>query len=219
MKFIRIIFMVVFFSYAAGVFAGELPDIQLEKGENTIALSIFNKWKNDLSNLTVKIDKNKLPEWLNFYETPQTIFVPSKTRGREKLFLKFVVINAPIGAKAEIPFTLFDENGNKWNYSVSVHMSSDKPHEYALYANYPNPFNPTTTIRYTLKESQHTKLIIFNILGQKIRTLVKDMQPAGVHSVKWDGRSDSGETMSSGVYFYRLRSGNFVKTRRMALVE
>ncbi|RMG63591.1 MAG: CHRD domain-containing protein [Calditrichaeota bacterium] len=93
------------------------------------------------------------------------------------------------------------------------------PDAFALYANYPNPFNPTTTIRYDLKESVDVKLEIYNVLGEKVRTLVNAREAAGRKSVVWDGRNDRGQVVSSGIYIYRLQAGDFVQSRKMMLLK
>ena len=83
-----------------------------------------------------------------------------------------------------------------------------------LSQNYPNPFNPTTTIRYALPQRSHVRLAVFNTLGQQVGGLVDAVQEPGEHSVRFDG---SG--LASGVYFYRLRVGEFMKTKRLLLVR
>jgi hypothetical protein len=89
--------------------------------------------------------------------------------------------------------------------------------KYELFQNYPNPFNPTTTIVYQLPnmQPQLTRLYIFNSTGQLIRTLVDDMQENGVYRVVWDGLNSQGKEVSSGVYFYQIKSGNFVQTNKL----
>jgi len=219
MRFVFIVIGILLLISAAGVTAGELPELTLEEGANRIALSIINEWNTDLSNLTVKVDRETFPKWLNIKENPQSINVRSGEKGSERLYLSFTVTDAPPGAEALVPFTLEDTAGNKWDYTVTLHAQQGKPLEYALHENYPNPFNPTTTIQYVLKESQLTKLVIYNSLGQAIRTLVNEQQTAGVHTVQWNGCNDHGQKVSSGVYLYQLKAGSFVKTKRMMLIE
>jgi len=91
--------------------------------------------------------------------------------------------------------------------------------EFALYENFPNSFNPSTTIRYALDKEDPVHLAIFNIIGQKVRILVQGAQPAGLHSVKWDGRKENGNKLVSGIYFYRLKNSNRVLTRKMILIQ
>jgi len=96
---------------------------------------------------------------------------------------------------------------------------AELPHVFELFQNLPNPFNPVTTISYSLKENIHTKLIIYNSLGQQVRTLVDSQKNAGVYSIKWDGKDDFGSPVSSGVYVYTLHAGGFAKTMKMLLVQ
>ena len=93
------------------------------------------------------------------------------------------------------------------------------PIKYALHQNYPNPFNPTTTIKYDLLETSQVKLSIYNILGEKIRTLVNRNKSAGYKSVVWDGLNDYGEQVSTGVYIYRIETENFIKSRKMVFMK
>ena len=89
-----------------------------------------------------------------------------------------------------------------------------------LGANYPNPFNPITTIKFTTDSTgKNTELIIHNIRGQKVKTLVNEKLDAGNHSVIWNGTDDNGEVVSSGVYFYRLNSGRYTSVKKMILMK
>ncbi len=85
--------------------------------------------------------------------------------------------------------------------------------------NYPNPFNPTTMIRFTLPEAGPTSLEIFNIRGQKVVTLVDDILPAGVNSFEWNSSDQNGSPVSSGVYLYRLTFAEVTATKKMILVR
>lgn len=93
------------------------------------------------------------------------------------------------------------------------------PTDYALDQNLPNPFNPSTTIKYQLPASGEVSLVIYNLLGQQVRTLVKDNLEAGFHSVLWDGKDELGKQVASGVYIYRLQSGDFSTAKRMMLLK
>jgi parallel beta-helix repeat protein len=83
--------------------------------------------------------------------------------------------------------------------------------------NYPNPFNPTTTISYSLKENAKVSLKIYNIKGQKVKTLINEALPAGEHSAIWNGRDSNGNRVGSGIYFYKLKAGDFQKVKKMIL--
>ncbi len=88
-----------------------------------------------------------------------------------------------------------------------------------LYQNYPNPFNPATTITYFLPQQLAVELTVFNLLGEKVKTLVQRVQARGSHSVKWDGRNENGLSVGSGVYFYQLKSGSQILTGKMMLLH
>jgi hypothetical protein len=93
------------------------------------------------------------------------------------------------------------------------------PEGYDLGQNHPNPFNPDTEIAYSIPETQHVSLDIFNIQGQKVRSLVDEVQSSGRHIAKWDATNDNGEMVSSGVYLYRFASGNVIAKKKMTLLK
>ena len=93
------------------------------------------------------------------------------------------------------------------------------PEVYALSQNYPNPFNPETVIHYDLPFPSHVKLSVYNIMGQKVATLVDGERSAGSHSIVWDGKNNKGESLASGVYLYRMETEGFVQTRKLVLMR
>jgi uncharacterized repeat protein (TIGR02543 family) len=93
------------------------------------------------------------------------------------------------------------------------------PTEFALHENYPNPFNPTTKFRFDLPELSDVNVIIYNMLGQKVKTFNMQSTPAGYHSIKWNATNDLGDPVSAGVYLYQLKAKGFVKTRKMVLLK
>jgi hypothetical protein len=97
--------------------------------------------------------------------------------------------------------------------------SKSLPGEFNLYQNYPNPFNPTTNIQYSLNQSSQVRLTIYNILGQKTKTLVDSFQIQGEHSIVWNGTDDSDNPVSSGVYFYRLDANSKTSQNKMILIR
>jgi YVTN family beta-propeller protein len=118
--------------------------------------------------------------------------------------------------------------------NVSVIQSHPKPavpaviHHFALGQNYPNPFNASTTIHYSVPDAgpahaairlSGTTLEIYNILGQKVRTLVDEPKQPGNSVSTWDGKNDKGKEVASGIYLYRLKVGEFIETKKMLLLE
>jgi hypothetical protein len=93
------------------------------------------------------------------------------------------------------------------------------PTAYALLQNYPNPFNPSTEIEFSLPKAEDVTLVVYNVLGQQVRRLSQGVLPAGSYRVTFDGHTDSGEMLSSGMYFYRITAGTFSQTRKMLLVK
>jgi len=93
------------------------------------------------------------------------------------------------------------------------------PAETRIIGSYPNPFNPSTTIRYALSEDARVSVKIYNTLGQLVRTIVDADQSEGYHEAVWDGRNETGSSVSSGIYVYRLVTGEFTQTRRMLLMK
>ncbi|MFH0930743.1 MAG: cohesin domain-containing protein [Candidatus Zixiibacteriota bacterium] len=110
--------------------------------------------------------------------------------------------------------------------SVSENENLNLPQNFNLGQNFPNPFNPTTTIPFKVKSLEfgvgrptHTTLIVYNILGQRIRSLVDENLNSGTYQLIWDAKNDKGEKVPSGVYFYRLTSGDISEVRKMVLLR
>ena len=112
------------------------------------------------------------------------------------------------------PFTLTIDGSQ-----LNINESDLIPETFALYANYPNPFNPTTTITYDLPKRSQVTLGIYDLLGKQIKTLVKQLQDAGNKIAVWDGTNNSGRPVSAGVYLYQIQVGEFSQTRKMVLLR
>ncbi|HEX7356940.1 MAG TPA: T9SS type A sorting domain-containing protein [Ignavibacteriaceae bacterium] len=110
----------------------------------------------------------------------------------------------PVQNDLSIQFTLTDV----------VNEDQIIPSEIRLYPNYPNPFNPSTKISYSINSNQFVSIIIYDVLGKEIETLVHEEKPTGIYEFDWNA-----ENLTSGVYFYQLRAGNFVETRKMILLK
>ena len=93
------------------------------------------------------------------------------------------------------------------------------PLSYALLQNYPNPFNPQTTLKYSIPTQTDVSLVIYNLMGQEVMRWDEGSVPAGYHEKVWKGTTKTGVSLASGVYFYRLRAGDFVQTRKMVLLK
>ncbi len=101
----------------------------------------------------------------------------------------------------------------------SSKLVASLPQNYVLGQNYPNPFNPTTKIDYALPEAARVELKVYNLLGQEVKTLVDNEQPAGPHQIVWDGTDASGNGVASGIYLYKLKTPTSVETKQMMFVK
>ena len=108
--------------------------------------------------------------------------------------------------------------GTSENFSirgvVTVEDEEAFSRSFNLYPNYPNPFNPSTTISFTLSNASQVSLLIYDIHGREVESLIEGIQPAGSHSIEWNASN-----LASGVYFYRLTVGDFIQTRKMILIK
>jgi flagellar hook assembly protein FlgD len=93
------------------------------------------------------------------------------------------------------------------------------PPLFNLNQNYPNPFNPETMISFSLSKGSDITLEVYNLRGQKIRTLHQGLLPEGMHELTWNGKDDNGNDTASGVYMYRLSTDGFTDTRKMVLMK
>ena len=108
------------------------------------------------------------------------------------------------------------------HYSNTTGSNNDTiiPITNQLYSNFPNPFNPTTTISFDIAQaSSFVTLDIYNIKEQKVKTLVNDDLEVGKHTILWDGKDDSGKSVSSGIYFYKMKTAKYTSTRKMILMK
>lgn len=107
----------------------------------------------------------------------------------------------------------FEITGNAVDHSTPVAKAT------SLKGNYPNPFNPVTTISFDIAQEGHVSLDIFNVKGQKVKTLVNDRMTAGSHTIQWNGTDDNNKKVGSGIYFYNMKSGKYTNTRKMILMK
>jgi len=114
-------------------------------------------------------------------------------------------------------------NWSEWSEVIeAVLLSIDEdliPVEFALHQNYPNPFNPTTQIKYDLPEDGMVSIMIYDIMGRKVRDLVSSHQEAGYRSVRWDATNEMGEPVSAGMYLYVIQAGTFRSNKKMILLK
>jgi hypothetical protein len=121
---------------------------------------------------------------------------------------------------------IMGENSGIYSFTTGFHalkpgksINAEIPTKYSLDQNYPNPFNPNTLINYAIPKQSHVKLDVYNILGQRVITLVDTDKPAGFYSVTWNGQNTDGKEVSSGLYFYRISARDYNEIKKMVLIK
>jgi hypothetical protein len=128
----------------------------------------------------------------------------------------------PGGAVAVTVSAEGETSGINFNDLVNALEEDDKkgvPDKYELSAVYPNPFNPATTITYSVAQRSRVVIEIYDVLGRKVNTLLDEVKTGGRYSLKWDGKNISGQTLSSGIYFARMQAGGVISSRKMILLK
>ncbi len=178
------------------------------KGSNILYWS--PNYENDFMYYTV-FRSNDDVNFEKISETIDTVFVDTNVE-KEKIYYYALVAT--------------DHSGNESPFSSSVNITvtalndqSFVVNKYFLKPNYPNPFNPSTTIGYGLLKPGNVKVTIYDILGVKVKELVNEKQAPGYHQVIWDGKNSNNEMVSTGVYYYRLVAGTFTQQKKMILLK
>lgn len=103
--------------------------------------------------------------------------------------------------------------------SVSTEDGTNLPEKFELDQNFPNPFNPITEIEFSIPNDSDVNIVIFDVMGNEVKTLVNEFKPVGQYKVIWDGNYDTGQSVSAGIYFYKLQAGDFIQTRKIVLLK
>jgi len=131
-----------------------------------------------------------------------------------------ITITKEEGPNAIIADIIIWEDKPSNNGNPNPIITKSLPKDFSLSQNYPNPFNPETTIEYTLPKSEHISLSIYNLKGQLVKTLVNERKSPGYYNVRWEGKDNRGNQVSSGIYFYTIKAGSsFTSTKKMLLIK
>ena len=143
-----------------------------------------------------------------------------------------VISENKIGSNITIPYLLDSREANIQLVMIAYDINGQViaqlqenininaiPDEYELSQNYPNPFNPVTKIEYGLPEKGQVKLVIYDILGREVLTLVDGLQEAGYKTITWNGMNQTGRLVSAGMYFYTIQANDFRQVRKMILLK
>lgn len=192
---------------------------------------VISAYFSNLSNIAVTIsptsaakyecqfdDKGGNPEYsciLKGGETPETLLVVTFTQVDKNIddFVYWFRTTDACGNE------IFYDPIMSWSDVMAGAQQTEVPVAVTLHENYPNPFNPSTTIRYDVAEATNVSLKVYDMLGREVRTLVSQAVEPGTYQVAWDGTGEGGQLMASGMYLYRLEAGSQVATRTMMLLK
>ena len=130
-------------------------------------------------------------------------------------FVKLIVLSPETGLSQLGEFEVYLHSTNV----IADNEDVVAPSEYRLAQNYPNPFNPTAIIKFDVPKTSNVKLVVYNLLGEEIRTLVNEVKPAGTFDIIWDGNNYNGQRMASGIYLYIFETANFREVKKMILTK
>jgi hypothetical protein len=170
--------------------------------------------------------------WQAEADVPASSFVVRRAESSSGVY---TAVNVPVVREAELLFSCADQTvlpGRTYWYEIVLMNSSGEeasgpievyvkpvPVSYAAHESYPNPFNPMCTIRYEIPKPGCVSLRVYDIVGKPVRVLVDGWREIGVYSEVWNGKADDGSALPSGVYFYSIKAGDFVATRKMVLLR
>ncbi len=165
---------------------------------------------------------NGLGKYLWWYNPTGSVYPPTQPLSENLAYSNTSLQSAGTDGFALGDLNWYPSQHAKWLQQltdVKKDSYSQMPREFSLSDAYPNPFNPSTNINFDIAKTENIKLVIYNTLGQKIKTLVDRELIAGSYTSTWNGRDDFGNQVSSGIYFYRLESESFITTKKMILMK
>ena len=168
---------------------------------NKLYLAVHNSSESALANVRVTV--KSAADWLTF-KSAEVILESIPAAGWREAEFEFAVMNMQTDAADTVLFNITDNAGRLLGQRVLHFRSELLPKSTRLQPPFPNPANPSTTLQYDLHALSEVKLEIYNILGQRVRTLLNAEKPAGTFSIQWDGHNDRGIAVSSGTYIVRL---------------
>ena len=174
---------------------GQCYKVPFASSGNMIELTVENGSSQPVNN--IRVSGEDLPSWLKLTPSEQVIDRVMAKKERTVFFTFAIDKSAPVNKEQIVTFKISALSGETWNKEIKVAISS--PDRFELYQNFPNPFNPSTTISYILPYSAYVTLTIYNLLGQEVAKIVGDNRDAGYHQELWNASA-----ISSGVYLYQL---------------
>jgi hypothetical protein len=180
-----------------------------------VNLTLSNKTQVDYSNVVV--EPVFLPKGINLdTENLNILLINSNSTTQVRLIFNLDASEYDWNLKDQVIRVQLKSENRVWKKNINLNLTRDQftPSNFELTQNYPNPFNPSTTIRYSLPKSGMVSLKIYDILGKEVKTLLNENKEAGYHQITFDAGN-----LASGIYFYTLKAGNFVSTKKLTLMK
>ena len=203
------------------------PRIPVTQGEAvTLTLKLVNTGDVALKGVEVHYDEATTPDWFVADDAERAVDLPVKDRPYVLVPFRFTIDkHAPVGEADTMMLRISDAEGSVWHKGFVLDVQPrPTPKAFRLLQNYPNPFNPETWIPYELKAATNVQISIYEASGRMVRRLDLGFKEADFYisrseAAYWDGRNDTGERISSGLYFYHLQAGNFSGMRKMLILK
>ncbi len=208
MKYISPIVLAVL--TASPSFAQQPHKVPFASLGNTIELTVENASAQKVEE--VRVVARDIPSWIHVTQTEQMLDQLKPKKEKNVTFAFAVDKTAPVNKEQRLSFVISTPSGEVWTKEITISVAP--PERFELFQNYPNPFNPQTSIEYILPKSERVKLVVYDVLGREVQTLVDGVQDAGYRSVVFDATN-----LPSGVYFYRLQAGNSIDLRKMLVAK
>ena len=155
-----------------------------------------------------------------------TAGVEQSTISYELIDITFEDVDLIRNVEYSYRLSAYDYAGNQSGFTepvIAILLATDQsdviPEVFTLHQNFPNPFNPTTQIRYDLPENSYVSITIYDLMGKRVKSLVNSIQDPGYRSIHWNATNDLGQPVSAGMYIYTIQAGEFRKTKKMVLLK
>jgi len=185
-------------------------EIPFNSKGNVIGLSVNNTTKSDFNNVLVEVEST--PDWIKFSSKKIELTKVPQSKEMIAKFLFDAETTMNTGQSSDIKFKITTNEGRE--FFKTINIKSSLPDKFELNQNYPNPFNPTTKITFTLPKDSKVNLSVYNILGERVVELVNGEKKSGYYEYDFDGRR-----LASGMYIYRLETGEFSSVKKMLLLK
>ncbi len=204
------IYFLCLFLYLFNGYGQTIHKVPVASKDNVIELAFNNSSKEEIKNL--KIEVTQAPDWL-VIRNKETIINGIKSYENKSASFSFDINKeVVVDEKGEIVFKITDNKNNAYHKTINV--VTTPPDKFELMQNYPNPFNPATTISFLIPKQSFVNLSVYNLLGERVEILINEEKLPGFYQVEFNANN-----IASGVYFYTLKSDNYLQTKKMVILK